>query len=139
MRSHSHEVRSDVYRIPMLIGESESLYNSKMHDLSSFSQRDHFLNRLLGALATLAVVAALGAYSLGYQHGVQVERRAWLATEQTITLPPASVAADGRVLQRPRISTGRTFYSNPHSGRTFIAAYGPPPVNVPDPRDTPVK
>jgi hypothetical protein len=32
----------------MLIGESESLYNCKMHDLSSFSQRYHFLNRLLG-------------------------------------------------------------------------------------------
>src|ERR1035437_5399357 len=47
MRSHSHGVRSDVYRIPMLIGESESLYNCKMHDLSSFSQRSHFLNRLL--------------------------------------------------------------------------------------------
>src|ERR1039457_5083026 len=47
MRSHSDGVRSDVYRIPMLIGESESLYNCKMHDLSSFSQRYHFLNRLL--------------------------------------------------------------------------------------------
>src|SRR5664280_1858016 len=46
MRSHSDGVRSDVYRIPMLIGESESLYNCKMHDLSSFSQRCHFLNRL---------------------------------------------------------------------------------------------
>jgi len=34
----------------MLIGESESLYNCKMHDLSSFSQRYHFLNRLLAAL-----------------------------------------------------------------------------------------
>jgi len=29
-------VRSDVYRIPMLIGENESLYHCKMHDLSSF-------------------------------------------------------------------------------------------------------
>src|ERR1035441_3708934 len=47
MRSHSDEVRSDVYRIPRLIGESESLYNCKMHDLSSFSRRSHFLNRLL--------------------------------------------------------------------------------------------
>src|ERR1039458_9269427 len=47
MRSHSDGVRSDVYRIPMLRGESESLYNCKMHDLSSFSQRYHFLNRLL--------------------------------------------------------------------------------------------
>ena len=94
---------------------------------------------LLGALATLAVVAALGAYSVGYQHGVQVERRAWLATEQAITLPPPRVAADGRILQRPRISTARTFYSNPHSGKMFIASSGPPPVNVPDPRDTPPK
>src|ERR1039458_8647110 len=53
MRSHSDGVRSDVYRIPMLIGESESLYNCKMHDLSSFSQRYHFLNRLLGVMAPL--------------------------------------------------------------------------------------
>src|SRR5664280_2324401 len=51
MRSHSDGVRSDVYRIPMLIGESESLYNCKMHDLSSFNQRSHFLNRLLDRLA----------------------------------------------------------------------------------------
>src|ERR1035441_4075797 len=51
MRSHSDGVRSDVYRIPMLIGESESLYNCKMHDLSSFSQRYHFLNRLLAVYA----------------------------------------------------------------------------------------
>ena len=94
---------------------------------------------LLGALATLAVVVALGAYSLGYQRGVQVERRAWLATEQTITLPTASVAPDGRVLQRPRVSAGRTFYTYPHSGQIFFAGSGPPPVNVPDPRDTPTK
>src|ERR1022692_3502181 len=52
MRSHSDEVRSDVYRIPRLIGESESLYNCKMHDLSSFSRRSHFLNRLLACLAS---------------------------------------------------------------------------------------
>jgi hypothetical protein len=93
----------------------------------------------LGALATLAVAVALGACALGYQHGVQVERRAWLATEQTVTLPPPSVAADGRILQRPRVSTGRTFYTYPHSGQTFFASFGPPPVNVPDLRDTPTQ
>jgi hypothetical protein len=38
----------------MLIDESESLYNCKMHDLSSFSQRYHFLNRLLAFLAGIA-------------------------------------------------------------------------------------
>src|ERR1035437_7888608 len=31
---------------PNVKGESESLYNCKMHDLSSFSQRSHFLSRL---------------------------------------------------------------------------------------------
>src|ERR1035441_2493174 len=58
MRSHSDGVRSDVYRIPMLIGESESLYNCKMHDLSSFSQRYHFLNRLLENICRFAKTAA---------------------------------------------------------------------------------
>ena len=88
----------------------------------------------------LAVVLALGVgYYLGHHNGVEQERRAWLATGQAITLPPPSVAADGRILQRPRISTARTFYSNPHSGKMFIASSGPPPVNVPDPRDTPPK
>jgi len=92
-----------------------------------------------GAAAAFVLLALWLGYYLGHHNGVQQERRAWLATEQTVTLPPASVAADGRVLQRPRISTGRTFYSNPHSGQTFIASFGPPPVNVPDPRDTSTK
>ena len=89
--------------------------------------------------AVLVVLALWLGYYLGYHNGIQQERRAWLATEQVITLAPTNAAAGGRFLPRPRISTARTFYSNPHSGRTFIAAYGPPPVNVPDPRDTPVK
>ena len=95
--------------------------------------------KTIGTAAVLVLLALWLGYYLGYHHGVQQERRAWLATEQTVTLPPASVAADGRVLQRPRISAGRTFYSDPHSGQSFIASFGPPPVNVPDPRDTPTK
>jgi hypothetical protein len=93
----------------------------------------------IGAVAVFVLLALWLGYYLGHQNGVRQERRAWLATEQTITLPSSNVAADGRVLQRPRISTGRTFYSNPHSGQTFIASFGPSPVNVPDPRDTPTK
>ncbi|MGO8929999.1 MAG: hypothetical protein ACLQU3_24285 [Limisphaerales bacterium] len=88
-----------------------------------------------GTATALAVLALWLGYYLGYHNGVEQERRAWLATEQAITLPPPSVAAVGRNLQRPRISAARTFYSNPHSGRTFIATYGPPPINVPDPRN----
>ena len=90
-------------------------------------------------LTTLAVVVPLAAYLLGFHHGVQAERREWLATEQTVTLPPASVAPDGHADQRPGTSTVRTFYTYPHSGQTFIVGFGAPPVNVPDPRDTPTK
>jgi hypothetical protein len=86
----------------------------------------------------VALSLTLGYY-LGHHNGVEQERRAWLATEQAISLPPPIVAADGRTLQRPRISAARTFYSNPHSGKMFIASLGPPPVNVPDPRDTQAK
>ena len=95
--------------------------------------------RKAGATIVLVVLALWLGYYLGYHSGIQRERRAWLATEQTVTLPPPSVAADGRILRRPTISVGRTFYSNPHSGKTFTASWGPPPVNVPDPRDTPIK
>ena len=91
------------------------------------------------AVALAAVLALWFGYYLGHHNGVKQERRAWLATEQAITLPPPSVAADGRILQRQRISAARTFYSNPHFGKMFIASLGPPPVNVPDLRDTPVK
>jgi hypothetical protein len=91
------------------------------------------------ALGVATVLTLWVGYYLGYHNGVEQERRAWLATEQAITLPPPSVAAGERTLQRPTISAARTYYSNPHSGRTFIASYGRPPVNVPDPRDTPVK
>ena len=95
--------------------------------------------KTIGTAAVLVLLALWLGYYLGYHHGVQQERRAWLATEQAITLPPPSVAAGGRILQRQRISAARTFYSNPHFGKMFIASLGPPPVNVPDLRDTPVK
>jgi hypothetical protein len=92
-----------------------------------------------GTAAVLVVLALWLGYYLGHHNGIQQERRAWLATEQVITLPPSSVAADGRILQRPQISPARTFYTYPHSGQTFIASFGPPPVNVPDSRDTSTK
>jgi hypothetical protein len=93
----------------------------------------------IGTAAVLVVLGLCLGYYFGHQRGVQQERRAWLATEQVITLPPPSVASDGRVLQRPQISPARTVYSYPHSGQTFIAGFGPPPINVPDTRDTPTK
>lgn len=93
----------------------------------------------IGAVAVFVLLALWLGYYLGHRNGVQQERRAWLATGQSIALPSSDVTADGRVLQRPRISAERTFYSNPHFGKTYIASFGPPPVNVPDPRDTPTK
>jgi len=86
-----------------------------------------------GTAAVFVVLALWLGYYLGHRNGVQQERRAWLATAQTVTLPPPNVAADGRLLQRPRIVT-RTFYTSPYSGRMVLAESRPTPVNVPDPR-----
>ena len=90
------------------------------------------------AVVVAVVLALWVGYYLGYHNGVEQERRAWLATEQRFTPPPPSVAAEGRIIERPRVSTA-TFYSNPHSGRTYIASFGPRPVNRPDLRNTPIK
>ena len=90
-------------------------------------------------MVVAAVLALWLGYYLGYHNGVEQERRAWLATAQDITPQPPTVAADGRILRRPRISTARIFYSNPHSGRTYVASFGPRPVNRPDLRNTPIK
>jgi len=85
---------------------------------------------LFGTLATLAVVVAPGAYSLGYHHGVQIERRAW---ENTRVTSLNSVTNRGILTQSTRIS-----YANPHSPLYFVA--GPTGraaktlVNAPDPR-----
>ena len=69
---------------------------------------------LLGTLATLAVVVALGAYSLGYHQGVQVERQAW---ENTRLTSLNSVTNKGLITQ-----STRTSYSNPHySPLPFVA------------------
>ena len=90
---------------------------------------------LLGALATLAVVVALGAYSLGYQHGVEAERQAWEDTRETSL---TSVTNRGVIRQSTRIA-----YANPHSPLYFVA---PPTgrtanmlVNQPDLRNTPAR
>ena len=91
----------------------------------------------IGATAVLVVLALWLGYYLGYHNGVRQERRAWLATEVTLPDPRPTVAAG-----RPAIQTSRwirTFYSNPYIGGTIIARSRPTPVNVPDPRDTPVK
>jgi hypothetical protein len=86
---------------------------------------------LFGTLATLAVVVALGAYLLGYHHGVQVERREW---ENTRVTSLNSVTNEGIITQ-----STRTSYANPHySPLPFVA--GPTGraaktlVNTPDPR-----
>lgn len=86
---------------------------------------------LFGTLATLAIVVALGAYSLGYHQGVQVERQAW---ENTRLTSLNSVTNNGLIRQ-----STRTSYSNPHySPLPFVA--GPTGraaetlANTPDPR-----
>jgi len=85
---------------------------------------------VFGALATLAVVVALGAYSLGYHHGLQVERRAWEATQVTSL---NSVTTRGMIRQSTRIS-----YANPHYPLYFVAEptgrAAKTHVNTPDPR-----
>jgi hypothetical protein len=90
---------------------------------------------LFGTLATLAVVVALGAYSLGYHQGVQVERQAWEGTRETCL---NSVTNRGVITQSTRIA-----YANPHSSLYFVA---PPTgrtaktlVNQPDLRNTPAR
>ena len=86
---------------------------------------------LFGTLATLAVVVALGAYSLGYHEGVQVERQAW---ENTRVTSLNSATNKGLITQ-----STRTSYANPHySPLPFVA--GPTGraakmlANTPDPR-----
>ncbi|MCX6916622.1 MAG: hypothetical protein NT167_26850 [Verrucomicrobia bacterium] len=86
---------------------------------------------LFGTLATLAAVVAIGAYSLGYHQGVQVERRAWEDTRETSL---NSVTNKGLITQ-----STRTAYANPHySALPFVA--GPTGraakmlANTPDPR-----
>jgi hypothetical protein len=88
---------------------------------------------LFGTLATLAVVVALGAYSLGYHQGVRAERRAWEDTKETSF---NSVTNGGRITQSTRISYGNPHYSPlpfvaPPTGRTANM-----PVNQPDLRNT---
>lgn len=88
-----------------------------------------------GALATLAAVVALGAYSLGYRQGVRVERQAWEDTRETSV---TSVTNGGVIRQSTRIA-----YANPHSPPYFVA---PPTgrtanmlVNQPDFRNRPAR
>jgi len=90
---------------------------------------------LIGALATLAVVVALGAYSLGYHQGVRVERQAWEDTRETSL---TFVTDRGVIRQSTRIA-----YANPHSPFYFVV---PPTgrtanmlVNQPDLRNTPAR
>ena len=92
------------------------------------------LKKTLAATGIVLLALWLGYY-LGHKDGIQQERRAWLATEQTLApAPPASATG------RPAIQTSRwtrTYYTYPHSGQTFIARKGPMPVNQPDLRNTP--
>jgi hypothetical protein len=88
-----------------------------------------------GAAAVLVVLALWLGYYLGHHDGVQQERRAWLATEQTLPMPTV-------VSGRPGIQTSRltrTFYTYPYSGGIIIARSGPAPVNQPDFRNTPAR
>jgi|ERR1035441_5101302 hypothetical protein len=97
-------------------------------------RRYFIMKRTLTAVVLLVLALWIG-YNLGRQEGVQEERRAWLATEQSAadTLPIPSVDADGRVRQRPHIET-RTLYTYPHSGGMVYSGPNMAPVNTPDPR-----
>ena len=93
--------------------------------------------KTIGAAALLVVLALWLGYYLGHHDGVRQERRAWLATEQILPEPTPRLVGGRPAIQTSRWT--RTFYRNPYSGQTFIATSGPPPVNIPDPRNTPTK
>jgi hypothetical protein len=81
------------------------------------------------------VLALWLGYYLGHRDGVQAERRAWLATEQTLPMP---TGASGRpAIQTSRLT--RTFYTYPYSGGIVFARPGSAPVNQPDLRNTPAR
>ena len=80
----------------------------------------------------LVALALWLGYYLGYHDGVQQERRAWLATEQTLPMP--TVASGRPAIQTSRLT--RTFYTYPYSGGTVFAKSGPAPLNQPDLRNT---
>ena len=90
-----------------------------------------------GIAAVLVVLALWLGYYLGYHNGVLQERRAWLATEQTVPDPTPAVTTGRPAIQTSRWT--RTFYRNPYVGGTIVVRSGPAPVNRPDPRDTLVK
>lgn len=91
----------------------------------------------IGTAAVLTVLAMWLGYYLGHHAGAQEERRAWLATEQILPEPTPRVVGGRPAIQTSRLT--RTFYTNPHSGQTFIPSPGRLPQNRPDPRDTPPK
>jgi len=78
----------------------------------------------------LAVLALWLGYSRGYRQGVQTERRAW---ESSVQRDTSMVALDNKYRQRPLL------YKNPHVGLVFVPVQGKASVNVPDPRNMPVK
>jgi hypothetical protein len=87
-----------------------------------------------GAAAVLVVLALWLGYYLGHHDGVQQERHAWLATEQTLADPMPTAASGRPAIQTSRLT--RTFYTYPYSGGMIIAKSGPTPVNQPDLRIT---
>jgi len=95
----------------------------------------------------LLVLALWMGYALGYRHGTRNERAAWEATEvsglqgddgwQMIWSKSSGPLTKAGDLRHKRL---QIYYTNPHIKTGYIIAhYGPTPVNVPDPRDTPVK
>jgi hypothetical protein len=85
----------------------------------------------------LVVLALWLGYYLGHHDRVQQERRAWLATEQTLADPIPTAASGRPAIQSSRLTL--TFYTYPHSGGIIIARSGPAPVNQPDLRNTPAR
>jgi hypothetical protein len=93
----------------------------------------------LGKVVILVVLGLWSGYYLGHRNGVQEERRAWLATEQSFSDFTGGMAINRHARPHMKDYDERTCYSNPHSGQMRFVSFGRTRVNVPDPRNTPIK
>jgi hypothetical protein len=102
----------------------------------------------LWVAAVLVVLALWLGYDLGYHRGTREERAAWEATE-TVEMdmrdgPPMirSKPSGLWLTNQAKLSGSRllVYYTDPRFSSGFIIGHsGPTPVNLPDPRNTPVK
>jgi hypothetical protein len=107
------------------------------------------MKRTWVAVSAVALGLWIGYY-LGYRHGTQQERTAWQNSEEVdvstedgklvVLYANSASTPTGRVkrVQPAKRPNGGIYYANPHVGREVRVAFRPQ-VNVPDPRNTPVK